>query len=47
MVIDLSGRYYQYCGIDSVTVASLLSAGSKGQYYNAAIKGRFACGYPY
>lgn len=43
MIINLTGRYYSYCGIDAATVSSLKSAASKGQYYNFAIKGRFAC----
>lgn len=43
MLISLNGTYYHYCEIDGGTVSSLLSAESKGRYYNASVKGRFDC----
>lgn len=39
MLIDLQGTWYNYCGIDSRTVASLISAESVGRFYNSHIKG--------
>jgi hypothetical protein len=43
MLIALKGTYYHYCGIDSGTVGSLMTASSMGQYFNGNIKGRFDC----
>jgi KTSC domain-containing protein len=43
MLISLNGTYYHYCEIDGATVLALLSAESKGRYYNASVKGRFDC----
>jgi hypothetical protein len=43
MLISLKGTYYHYCGIDPDTVGQLLSAPSKGRFYNNSIKGRFDC----
>jgi KTSC domain-containing protein len=43
MLISLNGTYYHYCEIDGGTVSALLSAESKGRYYNASVKGRFDC----
>jgi hypothetical protein len=39
MLILLNRTWYNYCEIDARTVASLLSAGSVGSYYNENIKG--------
>lgn len=39
MLILLNNTWYHYCEIDAVTVASLISAGSVGRFYNANIKG--------
>lgn len=39
MVILLKETYYHYCEIPKSTVDALLSADSKGLYYNANIKG--------
>lgn len=39
MVILLKDTYYHYCEIPKTTVDALLSADSKGRYYNANIKG--------
>jgi hypothetical protein len=39
MLILLRDTWYHYCGIDAVTVASLINAESIGRYYNANIKG--------
>ena len=43
MLILLKATWYPYCGIDAETVQALLSAPSKGRYYNASIKGHFDC----
>jgi hypothetical protein len=43
MLILLNATWYPYCRIDRDTVQALLSAASKGRYYNASIKGRFDC----
>jgi hypothetical protein len=39
MLILLKDTWYHYCEIDAVTVASLISSGSVGRYYNANIRG--------
>lgn len=39
MLILLRTTWYHYCDIDEGTVQGLLSAESKGRYYNANIKG--------
>jgi hypothetical protein len=39
MLILLNRTWYNYCEIDARTVASQLSAGSVGSYYNENIKG--------
>jgi len=39
MLILLNNTWYHYCEIDAITVASLISAGSVGRFYNANIKG--------
>ena len=39
MLILLKATYYHYCEIPKSTVDALLSADSKGRYYNANIKG--------
>ena len=48
MVIRLKNMWYHYCEIDAGTVTALLSASSKGRFYNESIKdsgtgGRFGC----
>lgn len=43
MVIKLQAVDYHYCGIDADTVGELLTAPSKGKFYNERIKGRFDC----
>jgi hypothetical protein len=43
MVIQLSGVYYHYCGVDPQTVSGLLAAASVGGFYNANIRGQFDC----
>jgi len=43
MLIELSGTYYHYCGIDGGTVSELLGASSMGRFFNGYIKGRFDC----
>jgi len=39
MIILLKETYYHYCEIPRAAVDALLSADSKGRYYNANIKG--------
>lgn len=39
----LNGTYYHYCRMPSTVVEQWLRAGSKGQFYNRNIKGRFDC----
>lgn len=43
MVIQLSGTYYHYCGIDSGTVSRMLAADSVGRFYSTQVRGRFDC----
>jgi hypothetical protein len=43
MVVNLNGTYYHYCDIDEGTVNSFLAAPSMGRFFNASIKGNFAC----
>ena len=43
MLILLKNTWYQYCEIDEATVNGLLSAESKGRYYNGVVKGNFDC----
>lgn len=48
MVIRLKNTWYHYCEIDAGTVTALLSASSKGRFYNESLKdsctgGRFGC----
>src|SRR6266567_1733879 len=38
MLISLNGVYYHYCEIDRGTVSNLLSAESKGGFYNAQVR---------
>jgi hypothetical protein len=40
MVINLSGRWYPYCGIGADVVQELLTAESVGRYYNKNIRSR-------
>lgn len=37
-----SGAVYQYFGVHAAVYGALLEAPSKGQYFNRAIRGRFA-----
>lgn len=39
MVISLSGTYYHYCEIGQDVVQGLLTATSKGRFFNTEIKG--------
>jgi hypothetical protein len=43
MVVSLDGTYYHYCDIDEGTVNSFLAAPSMGRFFDASIKGHFAC----
>lgn len=44
MIVLLKETYYHYCDIDKATVDSFKAAESMGRFYNAYIKGHFACG---
>lgn len=48
VLILLKTAWYHYCEVDATTVSDLLSAESKGRFYNAKIKdsatdGKFSC----
>jgi len=43
VVVSLNGTYYHYCGVTPAIVSAWRSAESMGQYFNAAIKGRYDC----
>ena len=43
MLVSLNGTYYHYCDIDEGTVNLFLAAASMGCFFNASIKGHFAC----
>ena len=43
MLVSLNGTYYHYCDIDEGTMKSFLAAPSMGSFFNASIKGHFAC----
>lgn len=43
VVVNLAGTYYHYCAMPGAVVQSWLAADSMGRFYNAHIKGRFAC----
>jgi hypothetical protein len=38
-----SGKVYDFCGVPQHVYASLMSAASKGTYFNAYIKDRYEC----
>lgn len=38
-----SGRRYLYLGVDPAAAQAFARAESKGEHFNRAIKGRFAC----
>jgi len=42
-VVGLGGTYYHYCGMPTHVVRAWLAAASMGRFYNATIRGRFAC----
>lgn len=43
LVVLLNQTYYHYCRVQQSVVDSWLSAGSKGKFYNAYIKGNYDC----
>ena len=43
LVLLLNNTYYQHCNVPSSTIQSLLSASSKGTYFDRNIRGRYAC----
>ncbi len=43
MEINLNGRVYGFCGVPERTFDSFEGAGSKGAFFNRAIKGQFDC----
>jgi hypothetical protein len=43
VVVSLKGTWYGYCGVPRPVVQDWLGASSKGQFYNAFVKGRYDC----
>jgi len=43
VIVNLTGTYYHYCEVPANVVADWRAAGSMGQFYNAAVKGRYDC----
>lgn len=43
VVVNLDGVRYGYCGVPRPVVQDWLGASSKGQFYNAFVKGRYDC----
>lgn len=41
--LKLRSRYYTYCAVPENVAAGLLSAKSKGSFFNSYIKGRYSC----
>lgn len=39
----LNSSYYNYCGVPENVYRALLSASSKGRFFNQSIKGRYWC----
>lgn len=42
-VVLLRDTYYNYCDVPARLVSDWLGSESKGRFYNANVKGRFAC----
>lgn len=43
LVVLLKSTYYHYCRIPPFVVGAWLSAPSKGEFYNAKVKGEYDC----
>ena len=43
LAIELNGTFYVYCEIPAAEATGVISADRPGGYYNAHIKGHFAC----
>ncbi|MEP4148743.1 MAG: KTSC domain-containing protein [Halioglobus sp.] len=43
LVLLLKSTYYKYCSVPDSVSDGLLSASSKGSYFNSYIKGRYDC----
>jgi len=43
LLLLLQNAYYLYCEVPAGVASGLLSASSKGSYFNAQIKGRYDC----
>ncbi|RUV45348.1 KTSC domain-containing protein [Mesorhizobium sp. M1A.T.Ca.IN.004.03.1.1] len=43
LLLQLKSKWYQHCNVDQPTLAGLLAAPSLGKFYNARIRGNFAC----
>lgn len=43
LLLRLNSKWYQYCNVDQRTFEGLLKAPSLGKFYNARIRGNFAC----
>lgn len=42
-IMFTSGRAYDFCGVPDHVYLGLMSAASKGQYYNDYIRDRYQC----
>jgi len=43
VIVELTGTYYNYCGVPADVVRAWSGSESMGRYFNANIKGRFDC----
>ncbi len=43
VIVNLTGTYYHYCEVPQNVVNAWRAAESMGQFYNAAVKGRYDC----
>lgn len=42
-IVFTNGRAYDFCGVPHYVYLGLMTAASKGQYYNAYIRDRYQC----
>ncbi len=43
VIVTLNGVNYAYCGVDQLLYYRWRHADSRGRFYNAEVKGRYAC----
>jgi hypothetical protein len=43
VIVTLRGSNYAYCGVDQLLYYRWRHADSRGAFYNAEVKGRYAC----